>query len=108
MLSPHPHVADTQANSEDETEQSSTQPPSGEDKDGDKGEDKGETKGEDNGEDNLNEVLWAGFTQKRMAFRFTKVSTSHPLALFTQKEPHFAPDMFYRAFPSWTLVSTAS
>ena len=61
-------VADTQANSEDETEQSSTQPPSGEDKDGDKGEDKGETKGEDNGEDNLNEVLWAGFTQKQRIF----------------------------------------
>ena len=59
---------DTQANGEDETEQSSTQPPSGEDKDGDKGEDKGETKGEDNGEDNLNEVLWAGFTQKQRIF----------------------------------------
>jgi hypothetical protein len=51
-------VADTQANNEDETEQSPTQPPSGEDK--------GEDKGENNGEDNANEVLWAGFSQKRM------------------------------------------
>lgn len=52
-------MADTQANNEDETEQSPTQPPSGEDK--------GEDKGENNGEDNANEVLWAGFSQKRMS-----------------------------------------
>ena len=51
-------MADTQANNEDETEQSPTQPPSGEDKSEDKGEDK---------EDNANEVLWAGFSQKRMS-----------------------------------------
>jgi len=46
-----------EANNEDETEPSPTQPASGEDKDGDKGEDKGETKGEDNGEDNLNKAV---------------------------------------------------
>ena len=68
MLSPHPHVADTQANSEDETELSPTQPPSGEDKDEDKGEEKGENKGEDNGADNANEVLWGGFTCKQRRF----------------------------------------
>ena len=56
-------MADTQASNEDETEQSPTQPPSGEDT----GEDNGEDKGEDNGEDNANEVLWAGFSQKRMS-----------------------------------------
>ena len=62
-----PDVADTQANNEDETEQSPTQPPSGEDKGEDKGEDTGEDKAENNGEDNANEVLWAGFSQKRMS-----------------------------------------
>ena len=74
ILSPHPHVADTQANNEDETEQSPTQPPSGEDT----GEEKGEDKGEDNGEDNANEVLWAGFTQNRMS-----LSVDMCLALLT-------------------------
>ena len=91
-------MADTQANNEDETEQSPTQPPSGEDK--------GEDKGEDNGEDNANEVLWAGFSQKRMSpSRDMCLSQRRPLIsprfqLLTplpsphgEKEPNFAPDM---------------
>jgi len=48
---PHPQLATMQGN-EDETQQSQTQPPSGEDK------------GEDKGEDNTNEVLWADFRNK--------------------------------------------
>ena len=70
ILSPHPHVADTQANNEDETEQSPTQPPSGEDKGEDKGEDTGEDKAENNGEDNANEVLRGGFTQEWRSLSF--------------------------------------
>ena len=62
ILSPHPHVADTQANNEDETELTPTTPPSGEDK--------GEDKGEDNGEDNANEVLQGGVTQEWRSLSF--------------------------------------
>jgi hypothetical protein len=51
MANTHTPLATMQGN-EDETQQSQTQPPSGEDK------------GEDKGEDNTNEVLWADFRNK--------------------------------------------